>query len=56
MLRRQGEKGAAALAQISRELMAPCLEAGEEVMLDVDAAVSAGTEKIPLKDPWAPEP
>jgi hypothetical protein len=36
-LRRQGEKGAAALAQISRKLIAPCLVAREEVTLDVDA-------------------
>jgi hypothetical protein len=36
-LRRQGEKGAAALEAISRKLIAPCLEAGEEVTLDVDA-------------------
>jgi len=36
-LRRQGEKGAATIAQISRELIAPCLGSGEEVTLDVDA-------------------
>jgi hypothetical protein len=36
-LRRQGEKGAAALEAISQKLIAPCLEAGEEVTLDVDA-------------------
>jgi hypothetical protein len=36
-LRRQGEKGAAAIAQISRKLIAPCLESAEEVTLDVDA-------------------
>jgi hypothetical protein len=35
-LRRQGEKGAAAIEPISRKLVAPCLEA-EEVTLDVDA-------------------
>jgi hypothetical protein len=36
-LRRQGEKGAAAIAQISRKLIAPCLVSAEEVTLDVDA-------------------
>jgi Transposase DDE domain group 1 len=36
-LRRQGEKGAAALEPISRKLLAPCLGPGEEVTLDVDA-------------------
>jgi len=36
-LRRQGEKGAAALEQISRKLIVPCLVPGEEVTLDVDA-------------------
>jgi hypothetical protein len=36
-LRRQGETGAAAIAQISRKLIAPCLESAEEVTLDVDA-------------------
>ena len=36
-LRRQGEKGAAAIEQISRKLIAPCLVPGEEVTLDVDA-------------------
>ena len=36
-LRRQGGKGAAALEQISRKLIAPCFVAGEEVTLDVDA-------------------
>src|ERR1017187_10384421 len=36
-LRRQGEKGAAALEQISRKLIAPCLVPEEEVTLDVDA-------------------
>ncbi len=36
-LRRQGEKGAEALGEISRKLVAPCLEGAEEVTLDVDA-------------------
>ena len=36
-LRRQGEKGAAAIEQISQKLIAPCLGPGEEVTLDVDA-------------------
>ena len=36
-LRRQGEKGAAALERISRKLIAPCLASAEEVTLDVDA-------------------
>jgi hypothetical protein len=36
-LRRQGEKGAAALEPISRKLIAPDLVSGEEVTLDVDA-------------------
>jgi hypothetical protein len=36
-LRRQGEKGAAALEQISRKLIASCFVAGEEATLDVDA-------------------
>jgi hypothetical protein len=35
-LRRQGGRGAEAIEQISRKLVAPCLEA-EEVILDVDA-------------------
>jgi hypothetical protein len=35
-LRRQGRRGAEAIQQISRKLVAPCLEA-EEVILDVDA-------------------
>jgi hypothetical protein len=36
-LRRQGEKGAAAIERISQKLIAPCLGRGEEVTLDVDA-------------------
>jgi Transposase DDE domain group 1 len=36
-LRRQGEKGAAAIAQISRKLITPCLQSAEEATLDVDA-------------------
>jgi len=36
-LRRQGEKGAGAIAQISRKLIALCLGWGEAVTLDVDA-------------------
>jgi hypothetical protein len=36
-LRRQGEKGAAGIQQISRKLITPGLEWGEEVILDVDA-------------------
>ena len=36
-LRRQGKKGAAALEQISRKLIAPGLLSAEEVTLDVDA-------------------
>ena len=36
-LRRQGEKGAAALEAIRQKLIAPCLEAGKEATLDVDA-------------------
>jgi hypothetical protein len=36
-LRRQGEKGAAAIEQISQKLITPCLESAEEVTLDVDA-------------------
>lgn len=36
-LRRQGEKGAAAIQQISRQLLTPGLESAEEVILDVDA-------------------
>jgi hypothetical protein len=36
-LRRQGEKGAAAIQQISRQLIRRGLESAEEVILDVDA-------------------
>src|ERR1019366_588546 len=36
-LRRQGEAGAKGLQAISRELVAPCLDAAPEVTLDVDA-------------------
>ena len=36
-LRRQGEKGAAAIEPISRKLITPCLESVEEVILDVEA-------------------
>ena len=36
-LRRQGEKGAAGIQQISRQLIRPGLESAEEVILDVDA-------------------
>ena len=44
-LRRQGEKGAAALEEISRKLIAPCLELAEEVTLDVDATEIAAEKQ-----------
>ena len=44
-LRRHGEKGAAALEPISRKLLAPCLGAGEEVTLDVDATEIEGEKQ-----------
>jgi len=43
-LRRQGQKGAEAVQQISRKLVAPCLE-GEEVILDVDATEIAAEKQ-----------
>src|ERR1019366_6725315 len=44
-LRRQGEKGAAAIEEISRKLIAPCLELAEEVTLDVDATEIAAEKQ-----------
>ncbi len=43
--RRQGEKAAAALEAIRQKLITPCLEAGEEVTLDVDATEIAAEKQ-----------